>query len=525
MGSPPAGSAPQIDEDIESLLAAVQLALQTDDVPRLQALEQQLKLLQSHVQSQTETLQTEAHELRAELAKVRQSARASENLARDLEIQLSILSHRIQAGADDSGADSLLGMSDLIHRTVLDSRDEMAEALGPVMGEAIRVQIRDSRQDMVEALYPVIGESVQRSVVEAFRELQRNIDARLKAVIGPRSVWRTLGARLRGVSPAQLALRDALPFAVQSAFLIQHGSGLLLTQSHTGAQVVDSDLVSGMLTAIRDFVHDSFGQGQVDKDLDEIQYGNQRVVIQSGQVVYLAVLIQGIEPEGFRTQLHDFVSELHIRYARPLRDYTGDPATLPDVQPKLDRLVADLSGSVDQKPISLIGRRAMLGGGLIGLLLIAIACFYLQFTIALLPIAFPGPTLTPTVTFTLTPTNTFTPVATATSVPTLTREPSPTVAPTTTTVPTPTAALGVLPVTGLTSGNVWVRPQPDRNSPLTVVILKDTPVKLVSVYGPWAELEWSGELGLQRGWVPLQWVATLKSIPPDVVTPFPTPAP
>ena len=525
MGSSVAGGTPaeihQDDDDLESLLAAFRTALGEGDESRLRAVEHQLKSFQHQAQSQVEALQAEARELRAELEKLRRAGRDNENLVRDLQSQLYILSHRVQAGAAE--ADGLLGMSDLIRRTVLDSRDEMAEALGPVMGEAIRVQIRDSREEMVEALYPVIGESVQRSVVEAFRELQRNIDARLKSVLGVRSAWRTLGARLRGVSPAELALRDALPFSVQTAFLIQHGSGLLLAQSNTGGEVVDSDLVSGMLTAIGDFVRDSFGQGDSAKELDEIQYGNQRIVIQSGQVVYLAVLIQGIEPEGFRTRLHDFVSDLHVRYATALRDYAGDPATLPDLPPQLDRLVVDLTKRADQKPSSLIGRRAKIAAGLIGLLLIGVACFYVQFTINLLPVAFPGPKPTPTATLPTIPTDTPTlaPTATATVEPTATPRATSTTIPTATFTPLPG---GRLPVAGIISGNVWVRPQPDRDAPLTVVLLKDTPVEIVSVYGPWAELEWSTPQGVQRGWVPLPWVTALKSIPLEVVTPFPTPA-
>ena len=75
---------------------------------------------------------------------------------------------------------------------------------------------------------------------------------------------------------------------------------------------------------------------------------------------------------------------------------------------------------------------------------------------------------------------------------------------------------------GVISGNVWVRAQPDRDAPLTVTLVKDTPVEIVAVYGPWVELEWSTPQGVQRGWVPLPWVTTLKSIPPAVVTPFPT---
>ncbi len=168
----------------------------------------------------------------------------------------------------------------------------MAEALGPIMGEAIRVQIRDSRKDMIEALYPVIGATVQRAVGEFTKEFQRNIDARLKATFGPQGMVRTAMARMRGVSSAELALRDLLPFSIKEIFLIQHGSGLLLAYSHPGStEVADSDLISGMLTAIRDFVHDSFGHGDEDKELDEIQYGDERIIIQSGRAAYLAVVI------------------------------------------------------------------------------------------------------------------------------------------------------------------------------------------------------------------------------------------
>ncbi len=309
-------------------------------------LTRQFKLFQQQAQSQTSALEAEARDLRAELEKFRQAARVNDDLVRDLQIQLSILNHKSQADAQGLVARVMPVMSEMIRRTVHDSRDDMAEAIGPIMGEAIRVQIRDSRQDMVEALYPVIGESVQRSVVEALRELQRNIDARLKTVLNPRNYRRAILARLRGVSAAQLTLRDALLFSVQNVFLIQRGSGLLIAHSQVGADVANSDLVSGMLTAIRDFVHDSFGQGQAEKELDEIQYGNQRIVIQSGQIVYLAVLIDGIEPEGFHARLHDFSAELRVRYERPLRDYSGDPATLPNLQPKLDRLVADLNKSI-----------------------------------------------------------------------------------------------------------------------------------------------------------------------------------
>jgi len=516
------------DNDLESLLAAIQLALEAEDETRLQTLTRQFKSFQQQAQSQTEALHTETLHLRAELERMRQAARLSEDLIRDLQIQLTILGHKSQADAEGLVARVTPVMGEMIRRTVHDSRDEMAEALGPVMGEAIRVQIRDSRQDMVEALYPVIGESVQRSVVEALRELQRNIDARLKTVLKPQTLRRTLQARLRGVSASQLALRDALPFSVENIFLIQPGSGLLLAQSQAGKETVNSDLVSGMLTAIRDFVHDSFGQGQADKELDEIQYGNQRIVIQSGQVVYLAVLIDGIEPEGFRARLHDFVSELRVHHERALREYAGDPTTLPDLQPGLDRLLIDL-GSLTQPAKQGRKRRwSLMTVALIGSMLLgAVCCFYLYFTVKLLPIVFPGPaaTATPTATVvpTAQPTSTPMPTATNTTTPTATRTP----VPTSTATATATAAIApepmLEPITGIMTGHVWVRPAPDKAAPLNTVVLRGTQVTIIAVYGTdWVELEWVGQRGLQRGWIPAQWVSTVEVIPPELITPFPT---
>jgi hypothetical protein len=521
-----AGASPT-DDDLESLLAAIQLALRDNDETQLQALTRQFKFFQQQAQSQASALEAETRELQAEVARLRQAARSSEELILDLQNNLSILRHRSQADAEGLVARVTPVMSEMIRRTVHDSRDDMAEAIGPIMGEAIRVQIRDSRQDMVEALYPVIGESVQRSVVEALRELQRNIDARLKTVLNPRNYRRAILARLRGVSAAQLTLRDSLPFSVQNIFLIQRGSGLLIAHSQVGADIVNSDLVSGMLTAIRDFVRDSFGQGQAEKELDEIQYGNQRIVIQSGQVVYLAVLIDGIEPEGLHARLHDFAAELRVRYERPLRDYSGDPATLPNnLQPKLDRLVADLNKLSDQKVVSRKQGLSLMSIALIGLILFgAVCCFYLNFTVALLPIAFPGPTATATLTATATatapPAATTTDTATPTPMPTATATPAPTS--TSTATATATSAPMIEPVTGIMTGHVWVRPAPEKSAPLNTVVLRGTQVTIIAVYGTdWVELEWLGRNGLQRGWIPSQWVATVEAIPPDLITPYPT---
>ncbi len=497
-------------------LESIRAILFAEEQTRIRILEEHAAKLLKTDKEQGERLQARAQALQAEIDALQQESSA----------QTETLQARLEQLRADITAESealiprLTGeMSGMIRNTIRDSRDEMAEALGPVMGDAIRVQIRDSREDMIEAIYPIILSTVQRAIAEFARELQRNIDARLKTTFGPQGFLRNLTARLRGVSSSELAMRDALPFNIQELFLIQHESGLLL--SHWGSEGEDdgdSDLIGGMLTAIRDFARDSFGDGSPDESLNEIQYGDEQIVIQSGKHVYLAVVATGVEPEWFRARLRSFVSELHIQHAPALRDYDGDPASLPDLPPKLAQLADELimPKEPEPQPMGRGQKLALAGGGLLGLILIATACVYLQFTIALWPLAFGKPTATATATTTPTatatmlptmtplPTNTAVPTTTNTPIPTATQTPPPTA--THTPIPTATDTPTVLTETAVTNAPVWVREQPDIASTASIAIPADIAVTVLTRQGDWAEIEWPGSSGLRRGWIPVQWL-------------------
>ncbi|MCA9961630.1 MAG: apolipoprotein A1/A4/E family protein, partial [Anaerolineales bacterium] len=409
------------DQQDEQLLASVQSILLGQERKRIQDLELRLVTLQQQFLTQVETLQVQTSDLERELQTTRQALQEAETRAHDLEIEVNKLRYRARSDSEGLLARLMPVFGDLIGRRIRDNREEMAEALGPVMGDAIRVQIRQSRDEMVEALTPVIGETVQRAVSSFFRELQRNVDARLRVTLGADNVGRAIWARLRGVSPSELAVRESLAFAVREVFVIQHGSGLLLERWHlTGAELADSDLISGMLTAVRDFVRDSFDpMGESAGDLNEIQYGDLRIFVQNGSAVYVAVVMSGIEPPGFHAQLTQLVSDLHVQHDHAFRAYAGDPADVPPIQPRLQQFVGELGGETAvPRPLS-PGQKAFLAiTALLTIIFLGMACFYLQFTIALYPIAFPSATPTHTATPTVTPTHTPTPTATPTHTPT-----------------------------------------------------------------------------------------------------------
>ncbi len=486
-----------------------------------------------------------------------QSAHSEETLA-SLEATIDELSNRL--GDDRALVDTLEPIvAPVISRKITENRDEMARTIGPVIGESIRVQLRNNREDIVDALYPVIGETVAKSVRESFREFQKSIDRQLR---GPANIGRTIQAQMKGVSASELALRESLPFSINHIFLIQHDTGLLMTQHQLTDSEMPPGLIGSMLTAIRQFAHDSFGRHGTSSQLDEIQFGDERIIIESGQHAYVAAVVQGTEPTQFHTALRDYISNLHIEHGPALRDYDGDVASLEHLQTGL----SDFSGTLS--PEDLTANPSSMGkytvpvvSGCLVLMLLGLLgfMFCLYATFKLWPLIFADdnnsltsvtptaivvtdtpspPTVRPTNT-PLPPTATQEPTATpitavsvtsepATEVPTVvpptaTPEPPPSATPEPAIAPTEPSQVTDAAVTANTLGNVWVLEEPDVYDKRTGMLLKDTSVTLLAVYGDWVQLEWTvAETGaVKQGWILRRWIELAQPIPESLITPTP----
>ena len=546
MNLPPIDDSQSSRRGEEDLLRSAQSILLARERERIRALEEEVAAYRE-AGATIESLQEKIAQLEAKLQQVE---RAYEDQILDLKTSVTILNYK-NFGRSESLLSRLAPVfSRLIGKRIEEDREEMAKTFSPIMGEAIRTQIRNSRQDMVDAIYPIIGASVQKSVAETLREIQRNIDFRLKQTTG--DIGRRLQARIRGVSPSELALRDAIPFEIRQIFFIQHDTGLLLANYPAEDSDLSSGLIGGMLTAIRQFARDSFGGGRTDTDLNEIQYGDERIIIQGGQYAYLAAVIDGIEPEGFRGTLQTLVSELHVEHEAELRAYDGDTDSLPPFAPKFADFIETMTAAHQgSRSLSRLQRWLIFIFGFGGILFFAFACFYLQFTLALLPIAFPPPTATatptttPTATHTPMPTNTavptFTPTSTTppthtstlthTPTPTYTPTPSqtPTITPTPTHTPTPTITYTPsptpTPISAQMIGHVYTLTEPELFTPRTGLVFEGTAVTILAIFDDWAKIQWGNRNGLQQGWVLLQWIEVREPIPDYLITPTPTKEP
>jgi OOP family OmpA-OmpF porin len=161
--------------------------------------------------------------------------------------------------------------------------------------------------------------------------------------------WR-LEAIRTGRSYAEVALLRSLIYRVEQVFVIHRKTSLLLLHA-VGSDVTaqDADMVSGMLSAIQDFVRDSFRAAQGEA-LDSLQVGDLHVWVEQGPHATLAAVIRGEAPQTYRLRLREKLEELHQRFGAALEGFEGDAAPFESFRPDLaDCLVARYSKK-EKKP-------------------------------------------------------------------------------------------------------------------------------------------------------------------------------
>ncbi len=233
-------------------------------------------------------------------------------------------------------------------------QESIAQALAPEMGKAITAQIALERDSMVDALYPVIGSTISKYMAEAIKTINEKVSNSLSM----EGVGRKIRSQVQGVSEAELILRESIPFTVQAAFLIHKASGLVISEvQHPGNYQLESEMVAGMLTAIRSFVNECIVQPGEVSELNQIEYGDSKIMLEVAGYCYMAVVIKGEPPHSFINKLRQTVTNLILNYAKLIHEFNGDPGTIPDsLHPFIQSLFEPVEREKSKKPpFALIG--------------------------------------------------------------------------------------------------------------------------------------------------------------------------
>jgi outer membrane protein OmpA-like peptidoglycan-associated protein len=208
--------------------------------------------------------------------------------------------------------------------------EEMAIAIAPSVGRALQEQVKIESDAVVEALYPIIGGTISKYMAETLKA----INTQIEDAISPKGIQRKIRAKLQGVSEAELVLKEAIPFTVQAIFLIQKASGLVIAEvQRADEQRLEADMIGGMLTAIRSFANDCVSRTDATSELNEIDYGMSKIILEVAGYCYLAIVVQGEPPPTFIQQVRQTLITLLQQTGDTIAKFEGDLSTLPDSIP------------------------------------------------------------------------------------------------------------------------------------------------------------------------------------------------
>lgn len=212
-------------------------------------------------------------------------------------------------------------------------------ALTPPVERAITASVSRNPGPLADALFPVMGPAIRKAVAASLAAMVESLNRTLEQRLSWRAVVWRLEALRTGKSFGEIMLLHTLVYRVEQVFLIERTSGLLLQHVREGAsEVRDVDMVSGMLTAIRDFVQDSFRVADTD-GLEALKVGELSVWIEQGPHAVIAAVIRGVAPRTFRSTLQSAIERIHVEFADEFARFKGDIGPFESGRPILDGLL------------------------------------------------------------------------------------------------------------------------------------------------------------------------------------------
>ena len=194
------------------------------------------------------------------------------------------------------------------HLTFL--RQNFPKEYAKIVNRMVEQKLKTSQTEILDVIYPVMGKMINKYITYQFQEMKDSINARIDAFFSKQGVLWWIRNRIFGLDNAEMLLSSLDEPVIEEIFVIQRDSGLLYG-SATLYPSVNRDVVAGMLTAIKSFVEDAFERDN--EDLEMIQYGTYKIIIENMPSHYFAVAISGsmsnAEGAVLRNQIIDFIQE------------------------------------------------------------------------------------------------------------------------------------------------------------------------------------------------------------------------
>lgn len=124
----------------------------------------------------------------------------------------------------------------------------------------------------------------------------------------------------------------------EEAFVI-HRSGLVAAHrvAPGGSRAVDAEILGSMITAVQEFVRDSFAVADPGR-LKTVNLGSVKMLLEHGRSASMVVIFSGYETEEMRIDVQRIIAGIEKRFGAALDGWDGRTASLEGIAEDLDRL-------------------------------------------------------------------------------------------------------------------------------------------------------------------------------------------
>jgi len=132
--------------------------------------------------------------------------------------------------------------------------------------------------------------------------------------------------------------KEGVPI-VEEAFMVYDDGCLIAHVSKQERKEIDDDVLTGMLTAVQEFVKDSFKEN--DKwTLRKLEFGQKNILIERGMRIYIAVIYRGEASKELTDKMAEVVSRMEKEHSAELSNWDGKTEKLKDAKDKLNEILA-----------------------------------------------------------------------------------------------------------------------------------------------------------------------------------------
>jgi outer membrane protein OmpA-like peptidoglycan-associated protein len=230
----------------------------------------------------------------------------------------------------------------------LRSDAKLRRALQPLLEEALQISVQSNPRMLADALFPIFGKAIRKAITSELDGMLQSLSQTLEQSFSWRSLrWRWEALRT-GRPYAEIVLLRSMLYRVDQVFLIHRKSGLLLQHAAANtAETKDPEMVSGMLTAIQDFVHDSVS-GAEGENLETVRMGDIGVVLTYGPDAILSGFVRGVAPRNLSRVFQDTLDTIERQKAEALHSFTGETSEFDSCRPGLEACLVG-QGKPDQR--------------------------------------------------------------------------------------------------------------------------------------------------------------------------------